>query len=131
METFQKKIVVAKNDLIKDVDLPSYKPLNLTKCQINPHLPELCSQGSSFIATSSIVNWCALLKDFDNFKYKVRCKVHFYDTSNKTKLTNDKIKPPIIKSQSNNAAQNLMPWSRNVFIKNRTRYIKRHFTKEI
>ena len=31
MEIFQKKIVVTKNDLIKDVDLPSYKALNLTK----------------------------------------------------------------------------------------------------
>ena len=25
----------------------------------------------------------------ENFKHKVRCKAHFYDTSNKTKLTND------------------------------------------
>ena len=31
MEIFQKKIVVTKNDLIKDVDLPLYKALNLTK----------------------------------------------------------------------------------------------------
>ena len=46
----------------------------------------------------------ALLKDFDNFKHKVRYKVHFYDTSNETELINDRIKPPIIKSQSNEVA---------------------------
>ena len=76
----------------------------MTEYQIGPHLSELCSKGPSFIPTPSSVNWYALLKDFDNFKRKVRCKVHFYDTSNETELTNDGIKPPIIKSQSNKVA---------------------------
>ena len=76
----------------------------MTEYQIGPHLSELCSKGPSFIPTPSSVNWHALLKDFDNFKRKVRCKVHFYDTSNETELTNDGIKPPIIKSQSNKVA---------------------------
>ena len=50
--------------------------------------------------TPSSVNWYALLKDFDNFN-EVRCKVGFYDASNKNELTKDGTKPPIIKSQSN------------------------------
>ena len=37
----------------------------------------------------------------DNFKHKVECKVLFYDSSNKTELTNNEIKPSVIKSQNN------------------------------
>ena len=44
------------------------------------------------------------IKVFDNFKHKIRWKSHFYDTSNETKLSNDGIKPQIIKSQSNKFA---------------------------
>ena len=40
----------------------------------------------------------------DNFKHKVICKVHYYDTRNKRELTNDKIKTPIIKNQSDAVA---------------------------
>ena len=35
----------------------------------------------------------------------MRCKVHFLDTSNETEPTNNGIKPPIIKSQSNKVGQ--------------------------
>ena len=75
------------NSYTENVDIPSHEPLNLTEHQINPHLSQRCSKGPSFIPTPSSVNWYALLKDFDNFKHKARCKVHFYDTSNKTELT--------------------------------------------
>ena len=74
--------------------MPSYKPLILTDHQINPHLSELWSKGPSFIRTPSSVYWYASLKDFDNFKHKVRCKAHFYDTSNKTEPTSDRVKTP-------------------------------------
>ena len=97
--------VVTKEDLIKNVNIPSHEPLNLTEHQIDLQLSEVCSKGPSFIPTSSSVNWYALLKDLDNFKDKVRCKVHFYDTSNETEPTNNGIKLPIIKSQSNKVGQ--------------------------
>ena len=45
--------VVTKEDLIKNVTIPSYEPLNLTEHQINPNLSELCSKGSSYILTPS------------------------------------------------------------------------------
>ena len=93
--------VVTKEDLIKNVNIPSHEPLHLTEHQIDLPLSELCSKGPSLIPTPSSVNSFALLKDLDNFKDKVRCKVHFYDTSNETEPTNNGIKPPIIKSQSN------------------------------
>ena len=53
---------------------------------MNLFLHKLCSKGPSFIPTSSNVNCYALLIDLDNFRYKIRYKVHFYDTSNKTEL---------------------------------------------
>ena len=68
---------------------------------MNRHLSELWSEGSSLVPTPSCVSWYDLLKSFDNFKHKVICKVHYYDTSNKTEQTNDGIKTPIIKSQGN------------------------------
>ena len=76
----------------------------MTQHQIELHLSELWSKRPSFIQKPSSVNWHVLLKDFDNFKDKLTCKVHFYDTSNETELTKDGIKPPIIKSQSNKVA---------------------------
>ena len=93
--------VLTKNDLIKNVTIPSYEPFNLTGYQNNSHLLELFSKRPSFIPTPSSDNWYALLKDFDHFKIKIRCKVNFYDTSNKTEVTNDELKPLVIKSQSN------------------------------
>ena len=62
-----------------NVDILSHEPLNLTEHQSDPQLSELCSKGPSFIPTPSTINWYALLKDFDNVKHKVRCKVHFYE----------------------------------------------------
>ena len=106
--TFQKENIsskiVTKGDLVKNVNIPSHEPLNLTEHQIELHLSELWSKRPSFIQKPSSVNWHVLLKDFDNFKDKLTCKVHFYDTSNETELTKDGIKPPIIKSQSNKVA---------------------------
>ena len=40
---------ISKEDLTKNVNMPSYKPFNLTDHQINLHLSELCSKGPSFI----------------------------------------------------------------------------------
>ena len=62
-----------------NVDILSHERLNLTEHQSDPQLSELCSKGPSFIPTPSAINWYALLKDFDNVKHKVRCKVHFYE----------------------------------------------------
>ena len=59
--------VVTKEDLIKNVNIPSHKPLNLTEHQINPHLFELCSKGPSFIPTPSSVNWYAQTSQLSRF----------------------------------------------------------------
>ena len=42
-------------------------------------------------------------KEYDNYKHKVRCKLHFYDTSNKTELTKREVKP---QSRPNNKQPN-------------------------
>ena len=96
--------MVTKEDLIKNVNIPSHKPLSLPEHQIDPDISEQCSKRPLFMSTPPSVNLYALLKVFDIFKHKIRCKIHFYDTSNETKLSNDGIKPPIIKSQSNTFA---------------------------
>ena len=51
--------VVTKEDRIKNVNIPSFEPLNLTEHQIDPHLSGLCNKGPSFIPTPSSVNWYA------------------------------------------------------------------------
>ena len=65
-ENISSKVVI-KEDLIKNVNIPSHKPLNLTEHQIDPHLSELCSKGPSFIPTPSSVNWYAQTSQLSPF----------------------------------------------------------------
>ena len=78
-ETPASKQKELKEELLRDVQLPSHDPIVLTtnpKFQ-DPAFNSLCAKGPSFVPTPTTVNWTQLQLDFDNFANLIRREIYF------------------------------------------------------
>ena len=95
----------AKDNLIDNFKIPSYEPIILSKSTLDNTLTSICSKGPSFVPIPSSVNWLQILKDFDIFKHKIRCKAYYLDKVQQPSSNLDShIQPPFIKKDIKNIA---------------------------
>ena len=132
-----------KEKLIGDTHIPDYEPINLSNEEIDPNLASLCSKGPSFVPTPSSFNWLQILKDFDNFKHRLR-SIAFYHDKNKSSSNSNfngssDIKPPYVcKPISKVAPQSKFPEletflsniEKDIFENTNRRNVKSNITKE-
>ena len=79
VETAQVKEAILKQEILKEVEIPSHDPIILTETAKfqEQSFKTLASKGPSFVPTPTSFNWSQLQTDFDQFANVIRREIFF------------------------------------------------------